>query len=44
MAKRRKPRPQKPDEVFSHGPLTMARYGSTTVFSSNWPAEAFEKA
>lgn len=44
MAKRRKPRPQKPDDVFSHGPLTMARYGSTTVFSSNWPAGAFEKA
>jgi len=37
MVKKSKQKPAEPDEVFGHGPLRMARYGSNVVFESNWP-------
>jgi hypothetical protein len=33
----------KPDEVFVHGPMSMARFGKNTVFQSNWPPDEFAK-
>ena len=41
MAKRLKPR--KPDELFSMGPITLARFGKHVVFESNWPEEEFKE-
>ena len=42
MAKKLKP--QKPDEVFSSGPLTMARFGKNVIMETNWGEEEFDKA
>jgi predicted TIM-barrel fold metal-dependent hydrolase len=41
--KRKKPRQSKPDEVFSTGPLTIARFGSNVIWKSNWPKGAFDE-
>ena len=41
MAKKLKPK--KPDEVFSKGPFTMARFGKNVVFGANWPEEEFDE-
>ncbi len=35
--------PQKPDEVFSMGPLAMARFGKNIIYESNWPEGEFDK-
>ena len=37
MIKKTKQKPIKPDEVFNHGPLHLARYGKNIVWESNWP-------
>ena len=42
MAKKLKP--QQPDEVFSRGPLTMARFGKNVIMETNWGEEEFDKA
>ena len=39
----KKLKPQKPDEVFSMGPLAMARFGKNIIYESNWPEEEFDK-
>ena len=41
MAKKLKP--QKPDEVFSKGPFTMASFGKSIVFEANWQEEEFDE-
>ena len=41
MAKKLKP--QQPDEVFSRGPLTMARFGKNVILEANWEEEEFDK-
>jgi hypothetical protein len=33
----------KPDEVFAHGPMSIARFGKNTVFQSNWDPREFAK-
>lgn len=41
MAKKLKP--QKPDEVFSKGPFTMASFGESIVFETNWQEGEFDE-
>ncbi len=41
MAKKLKP--QKPDEAFSMGPFTVARYGKNLIYKSDWPEGEFDK-
>jgi len=33
----------RPDEVFSRGPMSMARFGKNVVIQSNWSPDAFAK-
>jgi hypothetical protein len=42
--KRKTKQARKPNEVFSFGPLTIARYGKNIVWSSNWSKAGFDKA
>jgi hypothetical protein len=37
MKKKPKQKRVSPDEVFSHGPLHIARYGKNIIWNSNWP-------
>ena len=41
MAKKLKP--QKPDEAFSKGPFTVARFGKNVVFEANWQDREFDE-
>ena len=41
MAKKLKP--QKPDEAFSQGPLTVARFGKHVAFEVNWQEKEFDE-
>ena len=41
MAKKFKP--QRPDEVFSIGPITMGRFGKDLILQTNWEEEEFDK-
>jgi len=41
MAKKLKP--QKPDEAFSKGPFTVARFGKNVVFEANWQEREFDE-
>ena len=46
VGKKKKPRFQQPDDVFSSGPFTVARFGTDVVFQSNFKpgeAEKFQK-
>lgn len=50
MKRKKKPRKsarrsaaQRPDEVFSAGPLQMARFGRHVVWQANWPPGEFDK-
>lgn len=33
-----------PDEFFSKGPLSVARFGRNVVFQSDWPEGAYAEA
>ena len=41
MQNKRKPKLVRPDEVFSRGHFTMARFGKNILFQSNWPKDKF---
>jgi len=41
MSKKKKRKPQEPDEVFSLGPVHLARFGNTIVWKADWPPDAF---
>jgi hypothetical protein len=50
MKRKKKPRKsarrsaaRRPDEVFSAGPLQMARFGRHVVWQANWPPGEFDK-
>jgi hypothetical protein len=43
MSKKKKLKFVRPDEAFSRGPLSFARFGKNTVVQSNWPEDAFAK-
>ena len=43
MANKSRQRFQKPDEVFSSGPLTIARFGNNVVWKSDWPEGVFDE-
>ena len=43
MSKKKKVKFIKPDEVFSDGPLSMARFGKNVVVQSNWTPDEFAK-
>ena len=43
MSKKRKSQPVKPDETFSMGPISAARFGKNIIWESNWPKGAFEE-
>jgi hypothetical protein len=41
--KKKKLKAVHPDEAFSYGPLSVARFGKNVVMQSNWPEGTFEK-
>ena len=41
MNKKKKAKFVKPDEIFSRGPLSMARFGKNVVVQSNWHSDDF---
>lgn len=41
MAKKKKPQFQYPDETFTSGPLTAARFGQNILYKANWPEGTF---
>jgi hypothetical protein len=43
MTKKKKAKPQNPDETFSHGPMRMARLGKNLIVQSNWSPDEFAK-
>jgi hypothetical protein len=43
MSKKKKAKFVKADETFSHGPLSMARFGKNVVWQSNWSPGEFAK-
>ncbi len=43
MNKKKKAKPVRPDEIFSNGPLRMARFGKNVVWESNWAEDDFVK-
>ncbi len=43
MAKKKKPRPARADELFEYGPLRVGRFGKNIVWQVNWPESAFEE-
>ena len=43
MVKKENKRRQRPDEVFSTGPLTIARFGPNIIWQADWKDHDFEK-
>ncbi len=43
MAKKITPQSIEPDEAFSMGPITVARFGKNILWKSNWPEGSFEE-
>jgi len=43
MSKNKKAKFVKPDEMFFHGPMSMARFGKNVVWQSNWSPDDFAK-
>lgn len=41
--RRKKAKGVRPDEVFAHGPLRMARYGRHVTWQTHWPEGEFDK-
>jgi hypothetical protein len=43
VGKKTKTKKPKPDELFSRGPLTVARFGKHLILESHWPEGEFEE-
>ena len=43
MPKKRNIRTQRPDDAFSMGPISFARFGKNLVWKSDWPEGAFNE-